>query len=182
MADTAEHTDSPLYKTSPETLMARLSALGVEFALHRHAPVFTVAESAAVEAHISGLHCRNLFLCDKKKAMYLVVLPNHVKVDMKKLGSVIGSDRLSFGSEDRLWTYLGVRPGSVCPFAVINDTHNQVKVIVEEGMMRAPTVNYHPLWNTMTVSLSPHGLLTFLRDCGHDPAILDLSAAAPLTS
>lgn len=165
--------------TAPETLLERLDTLDVSYELTHHKAVYTVEESREVDAQIPGVHCRNLFLRDKKKKMYLVVLPVDCGVDMKKLQPVIGSDRLSFGSSDRLWTYLGVRPGSVCPFSIINDTDNAVQVILEESMMQAERVNYHPLLNTMTVSLSPEGLLTFLRDCDHEPKILDLSAAQP---
>ena len=165
--------------TAPESLLERLDSLGISYELHHHEAVFTVEESRKVDAQIPGTHCRNLFLRDKKKKMHLVVLPNDYNVDMKKLQPVIGSDRLSFGSPDRLWTYLGVRPGSVCPFSVINDTEGAVQVILEESMMQAKTVNYHPLLNTMTVSLSPQDLLVFLRDCNHEPKILDLSGARP---
>lgn len=165
--------------TAPETLLERLDGLNVAYELHHHEAVFTVEESRRVDAQIPGVHCRNLFLRDKKKKMHLVVLPNDYGVDMKRLQPVIGSDRLSFASPDRLWTYLGVRPGSVCPFSVINDTENAVQVVLEESMMQAERVNYHPLINTMTVGLKPEDLLRFLKDCNHEPKILDLSAACP---
>jgi Ala-tRNA(Pro) deacylase len=91
----------------------------------------------------------------------------------------ISKGRLSFGSPDRLWTYLGIRPGSVCPFTVINDPEHKVAVILDAGMMRAEIVNYHPLDNAMTISLSPAGLLKFLAHTGHKPRIIDLTPAAP---
>lgn len=161
--------------TTPAALLARLDALGVTYTLYEHKPVFTVTEAETIDASIPGLHCRNLFLRDKKKQNWLVVLPNDREVDMKSLPDLIGSSRLSFGSADRLWEHLGVRPGSVCPFSVVNDTDNAVKIILDRKMTEAEIVNYHPLINTMTVSMKPEGLLTFLIDTGHTPKIVDFT-------
>lgn len=165
--------------TTPDDLMAHLRALGIAFTLHHHKAVFTVAEAMEVEHDIPGAHCRNLFLRDKKKNNFLVVLRNKTDVDIKKLQGVIGADKLSFGSADRLWEYLGVRPGSVCPYAIINDKDNQVKIILEQGMMEQDIVNYHPLINTMTIGCAPKDLIRFVESTGHVPHILDLNAAKP---
>lgn len=159
--------------------MARLAELEIGYTLYNHRPIFTVAEGEDIERGISGTHCRNLFLRDKKKNNFLLVLQNATSVDIKKLPDIIGSDRLSFGSADRLWEYLGVRPGSVCPFAVINDAGRNVKILLDRSMMETDLVNYHPLMNTMTVGLAPSGLLKFIESTGHTPYIVDLSAAAP---
>lgn len=171
--------DDESLPTAPETLMRRLDDIGVKYTRYDHEAVFTVEESSKLETDMPGTHCRNLFVRDKKKRMFLVVLPNEVAVDMKKLAPVIGSDRLSFGSADRLWQYLGVRPGSVCPFSIINDTDKNVTIVLDKGMMEAEIVNYHPLINTMTLGLSPADLLKFIEDCGHEPKIADLTQASP---
>ena len=165
--------------TSPEELMDKLKELGIEFSYNEHVAVYTVEESEAVDAQIEGTHCRNLFLRDKKKKNYLLVLQNATDVDTKKLPDVLGSGRLSFGSADRLWQYLGVRPGSVCPFSIINDTEKQVKIFLDKSMMETEIVNYHPLLNTMTIGLKPADLLKFIESCGHEAHIVDLSGAAP---
>jgi len=165
--------------TSPEALLKRLDTLGISYDLYHHEAVFTVAQSEAIDAKIPGTHCRNLFLRDKKKANFLVVLQNATQVDIKKLPSVIGSDRLSFGSADRLWEYLGVRPGSVCPYAIINDKDKNVKILLDRSMMETEFVNYHPLLNTMTISVRPSDLIRFIESCGHTPHIVDLTPAAP---
>jgi Ala-tRNA(Pro) deacylase len=165
--------------TSPESLMEGLKALNIDFTLHHHEAVYTVAESEKVDAKIPGTHCRNLFLRDKKKKNFLVVLQNATEVEMKKLPDVIGSGRLSFGSDDRLWQYLGVRPGSVCPFSIINDTDHQVKIILDKSMMETDIVNYHPLLNTMTVGLKPDDLMKFIESTGHEAHIVDMSPAKP---
>lgn len=165
--------------TSPEALMNYLQGMGIEFQLHHHKAVFTVAEAETVEHDIPGTHCRNLFLRDKKKQNFLVVLRNETRVDIKKLQSLIGADKLSFGSADRLWDYLGVRPGSVCPYAIINDRGGEVRIFLDKSMMNTDRVNYHPLINTMTIGTTPENLLRFIESTGHTPHVIDLSSAAP---
>ncbi len=169
----------PDLPTSPESLMAQLESLEIDYVLHSHEAVYTVEESEKIDADIPGTHCRNLFLRDKKKKNFLVVLQNATEVDIKKLPAVIGSDRLSFGSADRLWEYLGVRPGSVCPFSIVNDTEGQVKIFLDKSMMETDLVNYHPLLNTMTVSLKPADLIKFIESTGHEAHIVDLTNAKP---
>jgi len=159
--------------------MAKLEELGIAYTLHHHQAVFTVAESDKVDAQIDGTHCRNLFLRDKKKKNFLLVLQNATDVDIKKLPAIIKSYRLSFGSSERLWEYLGVRPGSVCPFAIMNDTNHQVKILLDKSMMETNIVNYHPLLNTMTIGLKPTDLLKFIETTGHEAHIVDLSDAKP---
>lgn len=179
MSNAQQIEDPAPLPTSPEQLMARLKDLGIEFDLHHHKAVFTVAEADAVDRDITGTHCRNLFLRDKKKNNFLVVLPNDTEVDIKKLQPLIGADRLSFGSADRLWEYLGVRPGSVCPYSIINDTQNQVAIFLDKTMMQSERVNYHPLLNTMTIGTTPADLLKFIESTGHTPHIVDFAPAAP---
>jgi Ala-tRNA(Pro) deacylase len=166
--------------TSPETLLKYLQDLGVDFSLHHHRAVFTVAESEEIDASIPGTHGRNLFLRDHKKNKFLVVLQNSTMVDIKKLPALIGSsNKLSFGSPERLWEYLGVRPGSVCPYAIVNDKDKQVKICLDKSMMETELVNYHPLLNTMTIGVKPADLTRFIESCGHEAHIVDFSAARP---
>lgn len=161
---------------TPKDLLALLEDLDIEYQYHEHHAVFTVEESSKIEDDIPGAHCRNLYLRDKKKRNFLVTAMNETPVDLKALEKEIGCARLSFGSADRLWQFLGVKPGSVCPYAVINDTEQAVRVILDKKMMEQGRVNYHPLENTMTIGVSPDGLLKFLKHTGHDPKILDLEA------
>jgi Ala-tRNA(Pro) deacylase len=165
--------------TSPVQLMERLDSLGISYQLFHHRAVFTVAESADLKQTIPGTACRNLFIRDKKERMFLVTAANETTIDLKKLPALLGCDRLSFGSPERLWKHLGVRPGSVCPFAAINDKENAVRLVLDAAMMQSDLVNVHPLENTMSVALAPSGLTTFLRAVGHEPWVLDLSPAAP---
>lgn len=165
--------------TTPEQLFKTLDLLDIAYKKHHHTPVFTVEESAHLDEEIPGLHCRNLFIRDNKKKMFLVVAANETKIDIKKLQTVLECGRLSFGSTERLWQHLGIRPGSVCPFTVINDKEHQVQIILDSQMMKAPLVNYHPLDNAMTIGLSPDDLMKFFAHTGHNAAIVDLTPAAP---
>lgn len=160
--------------TSPQELMDLLQTLGITYELHTHQAVFTVEESSKINAEIPGTHCRNLYLRDKKKKNFLLVAANETEVDLKKLHDLLGCGRLSFGSADRLWQFLGIRPGSVCPFTVINDKDHQVQIVLDAQMMKGEIVNYHPLDNTMTIGITPDDLLKFLDHTGHTPLILDL--------
>ncbi len=178
MNNTAKTENDPVsdLPTHPDTLIAHLDSLGISYELHHHKAVFTVEESQTIENDIPGAHCRNLYLRDKKKRNYLVVALNETPVDLKALPSHIGSDRLSFGSAERLFQFLGVKPGSVCPFSIINDTDHAVTLILDKDMMDKDIVNYHPLDNRMTVGLSPDDLLKFIDSCGHRPHIIDLKS------
>ena len=160
--------------TGPVALLGMLKGLGIDFKIYNHPPIFTVAEGAHLKESIPGTHCRNLFLCDKKKAMTLVVAANETKVDLKAPEAKLGCARLSFGSPDRLWKYLGIFPGAVCPFALVNDKNREVGLVLDAYMMRAETVCYHPLDNAQTIALSPFDLLKFFVHTGHSPKILDL--------
>lgn len=170
-AETGDHAPLP---TTPEDLFELLQSLGIAYKLHHHPATFTVAESNHLKASIPGVHCRNLYLRDKKKKNFLVVAANETKIDMKTLQEKLGCGRLSFGSPERLWTYLGIRPGSVCPFTAINDTDHHVQIVLDAQMMKGEIVNYHPLDNTMTIGLSPTDLLKFFAHTGHQPLTLDL--------
>jgi Ala-tRNA(Pro) deacylase len=163
----------------PQELFAKFDELGINYTLHEHEAVYTVEESSRLDADIPGTHCRNLFLRDKKKRMYLVIAPNERGIDLKKLQAVLDCGRLSFGSADRLWQHLGVYPGAVCPFALINDRDLQVQPVLDKGMMAAERVNYHPLDNSMTVGVSPDDLRRFIDFCGHQPQIINLETVAP---
>lgn len=162
---------------SPDDLLAYLARLGIEVETHRHEAVFTVAESAAVKDALPGAHSKNLFLKDRKGRLFLVVAMSDAAIDLKRLHETLGaSGRLSFGSSELLVEVLGVTPGSVTPFAALNDEAGRVEVVLDAVLMRHGRVNFHPLVNTMTTGLTPDGLLAFLRATGHEPRILDLPA------
>jgi Ala-tRNA(Pro) deacylase len=159
---------------SPEELFRRLEELGISARTINHPPVFTVAEAKALRGQISGAHTKNLFLRDKKGAMWLLVCPEDRKIDLKTLAGRLSSARLSFGSPRRLMEYLGVTPGAVTPFAIINDKSGQVKVVLDRALLAAKTLNFHPLDNAMTTSIATDDLVRFLEAQGHPPELIDL--------
>ncbi len=167
---------------NPETLFLRLDDLGIDYETHHHEPVFTVDEAKHLRGELPGAHCKSLFLRDKRKVSFLVVCLEDRRLDMKALPGLLDCGRLSFGSADRLRERLGVEPGSVTPFATINDEtpvsgEDKVRIVLDAQMMEAVLVNYHPLRNTMTTSLAPDSLLRFLRSTGHEPRIVNLETA-----
>lgn len=164
---------------NPQNLIDFIEKMEIPCQIYNHEPVFTVEESHKVDKGIPGTHTRNLFLRDKKEQMFLVTLRHDTPIDLKKLSDLIGAGRFSFGSPERLWTYLGVKPGSVTPLSILNDINGKVTLILEKGMMETDLVNFHPLINSMTVGLTPSGLMTILEKRGITPQIMDLSPAAP---
>jgi Ala-tRNA(Pro) deacylase len=160
--------------TSPQQLLRRLEALGIAYQNHEHAAVFTVEEAKALRGELTGGHIKNLFLRNKKEEMWLVVAEEDKRIDLKALGEKLGAGKLSFGSPDRLLRYLGVLPGAVTPFGIVNDTERKVKVVLDRDLMGFNPVNAHPLVNTMTTALAPGDLVRFLAAEGHEPMIIDL--------
>ena len=157
-----------------EDLLTHLAALGIETATVEHPPLFTVEESRALRGEIPGAHTKNLFLKCKKGQLWLVTALEDTPIDLKTLHHKLGSGRLSFGSAELLGEVLGLTPGSVSTFGVINDTGNRVSVVLDEALMRHERINLHPLVNTATTAVSRQGLISFLSSCGHPPKILAL--------
>lgn len=153
---------------------------------YRHPPVFTVEEAQAAREGAGGMpggHCKSLFVRDKKKRRALVMVDENRRVDLKSLSSLLGIGRLSFGSADSLQEMLGVIPGSVTPFALVNlQVHQGAEapliVALDKSMMEEALLNYHPLHNAATTAITPQDLLVFIRACGYEPLIVDLDAPA----
>ncbi len=166
--------------TTPEQLFAYLGGLGIPHTTVRHPPLFTVEQSRALRGQIPGGHTKNLFLRDKKQAVYLVVAEESAEIDLKGLHRILGaSGRFSFGSADLLREVLGVTPGSVTAFGAINDKDGRVTVVLDTALMAHATINAHPLVNTMTTSLKREDLVKFLESTGHLPRIERVSGGNP---
>jgi Ala-tRNA(Pro) deacylase len=162
-----------------DDLMAFFDRLGIETKTVDHRPVFTVAEGADIHAMIPGAHTRNLFVKDKKGKLFLIVVLHDATVDLKQVHTLIGgSGRVSFGSPDQMMQYLGVVPGSVTPFGLINDTGQELVVVFDAAMMQHEVLNFHPLSNDATTTISRDGLLTFARGCGHTPLVIAVTEEA----
>ncbi|MGL4727168.1 MAG: prolyl-tRNA synthetase associated domain-containing protein [Bosea sp. (in: a-proteobacteria)] len=164
--------DAPL---SPEGVLALLSLCGIAHQVHAHEAVFTVAQSEALDHSLPGAHSKNLFLKDKKGRFFLVSALKDTRIDLKRIHEVLGaSGRVSFGSEEQMTRLLGVSPGSVTAFAVVNDRAGDVTMVLDAGFLAHETVNFHPLINTMTVGLARDDLVAFLAACDHAPCVLEL--------
>ena len=164
---------------TPDQLFAALDALGIEHSTIKHPPLFTVEQSRALRGQIPGGHTKNLFLRDKKYALYLVVAEEDAEIDLKGLHRLLGaSGRFSFGSADLLREVWGVEPGAVTPFGAINDTHARVTVVLDAAMMAHDILNFHPLINVMTTAIRRDDLLKFLRSTGHEPRIERVSGVS----
>jgi len=165
---------------TPADLFAFLDRLAIAHATITHPPVFTVEESQALRGKISGGHTKNLFLRDKKGTLYLVVAGEDAAIELRALHRLLGATgRFSFGAAALLRTTLGVEPGSVTPFAALNDTEGRVTVVLDAAMMMHDTLNFHPLVNTMTTSIGRDDLVRFLAATGHPPRIAPVAAGAP---
>jgi Ala-tRNA(Pro) deacylase len=163
----------PAMPATPDDLFAYLDRLGIAHGTVTHAPAFTVEDARALRGQVAGGHTKNLFLKDKKDALFLVVALEDAAIELKSLHRRLGaSGRFSFGSAELLRVTLGVEPGAVTPFAALNDTDARVSVVLDAAMMRHATLNYHPLRNTMTTSIARDDLVRFLTATGHPPRLL----------
>lgn len=155
------------------TVYRALDALGISYERHEHPPVFTAADAAEHWAHIAGTQCKNLFLRNKKgNRHYLVVLEISKQADLRQIVKVIGDDRLSFGSPERLMATLGLTPGSVAPFGLINDRDRGVRVLIDEDLRGAERLIFHPNINTASVVVSWNDLERFLQSQGNAVAFI----------
>jgi Ala-tRNA(Pro) deacylase len=164
-----------------QDLFCRLDALGIAYRTLEHEAVFTVAESAKIERALPGGHTKNLFLKGKRDELYLVVAEGRSQVDLKSLHKKLGCARLSFAGAELLMEVLGVTPGSVTVFALINDIDARVKVVVDRALMTYDSINGHPLVNTATTNIARDDLLRFIRATGHEPQVLALGPGDDMT-
>ena len=163
---------SPMPQTRQQ-LFAELDRLAISHATITHPPVFTVEDAKLLRGKIEGGHTKNLFLKDKKDRLFLAATLEDVPVDLKALGPMIGArGRLSFASADLLREHLGVEPGSVTPFALLNNRTHSVTPVLDEAMLAVNPLNFHPLENTATTAISSADLMKFVAACGHEALTL----------
>lgn len=162
--------------TTPDQLFAFLAELGISVTTMTHPPLYTVADSQALRGDIPGGHTKNLFLKDRKDQYFLLTVEEDATVDLKTIHTQIGAaGRVSFGKPEALMELLGVIPGAVTAFGVINDTENRVRLFIDEALLRHDVINAHPLTNEATTSIGTQDLLRFAKATRHDPSILKLS-------
>ena len=164
---------------SPDDLFAFLAKLGIATATIEHPPLFTVEQSKHLRGKMPGAHTKNLFLIDRKDRLFLLSAEESTAVDLKSLHRKIGaSGRLSFGKAEALRAALGVEPGSVTPFAAINDAEKRVTIVLDQTLLARDPLNFHPLTNTRTTRISAADFMRFLEATGHPPLIVAASDAA----
>jgi Ala-tRNA(Pro) deacylase len=152
-----------------QDLFDMLDRLGVPHRTYDHAPVFTVAESSSIKLDMPGGHTKNLFLKDKAGRLFLLCALAETRINLNALAKTMKAGRFSFGAPDLLFDALGVTPGSVTVFALINDTMGRVGLLLDDALLHIDPVNFHPLANDATTAVSPAGLMAFLEATGHMP-------------
>ena len=160
-------------------LFAFLDKLEISHKTIDHKPVFTVEESAEIKANMPGAHTKNLFLKDKGGNFFLICAESQAEIKVNKLHPHLGCKRLSFGKAEYLMEHLGVTPGSVCLFSIINDTNSSVQLIIDKTLADAEVVNFHPLLNDATTAISSSDMIKFAKATGHDPVIMDFTTLTP---
>jgi len=162
-------------KATREDLFALFDYLGIVHKTLDHRPVFTVEEGDDIKAHIAGAHSKNLFLKDKNGEFFLICALGNTPIKLNQLHKSIGAARLSFGTEEKLMEILGVTPGSVTLFALINDSARQISLILDKALFESDIVNFHPLLNNATTSISHADMLKFIKNWGGIARIADFS-------
>ena len=158
-----------------QDLFDRLAELGIETKTVRHPPLFTVADSQALRGELDGGHTKNLFVKDRKDNFFLLVVEEDAEIDLKQVHHLIGAaSKVSFGKPEKLMEYLGVIPGAVTAFGIVNDTGHAVKIFFDEALLRHEVINAHPLVNDATTSIARDDLLRFVESTGHDATVLKL--------
>ena len=157
-----------------DDLIRILNDNGFEYFLEEHAPLFTVEDSKSLRGQIEGAHSKNLFLKDAKANFFLISIEESASIDLKKTMQQIQSKKLSFAKPEYLQDILGIEPGSVSPFALLNDTKKQVKFYLDQSFLDSETVNFHPLINTATVNISPQNLIELIEKYHNPVNYIDL--------
>ena len=160
---------------TPDDLFAYLDELGIAHTTHWHAPVFTVEEGRDLKASMPGGHTKNLFLTDKDGTIILIAAEAHSQLKLNRLHRLIGTRRLSFGAPELMEEGLGVTPGSVTAFALMNDREGRVRFLVDAALMAHDPVNFHPLTNTGTTAIARDDLKVFARATGHGFEVVDFT-------
>ena len=169
----------PEAPAGPAELFAFFDAHRIAHTTREHPPIFTVAEGHAIKAAMPGGHTKNLFLKDAKDQLWLVSALGETAIDLKALPRAIGAARLSFGSAELMQAVLGVTPGSVTAFALMNDADRRVRFVLDRALMDHDLVNFHPLTNAATTAVSREGFLAFLAALGVEPVIVDFTNLTP---
>lgn len=159
-----------------EDLLRKLDELSIKTVLHSHEPLMTVEDQKAHTHLLPGAHCKNLFLKDKSKSFWMITALDDTTINLKNAAAQLGAGKFSFAKPEEMLDLLGITPGSVSPFALINDVSNAVTFVLEKGMLTHSHQNFHPLRNDRTVTITSDDFLTFLKSIKHEPVLLDTAS------
>jgi len=159
---------------TPDELFAFFDKLGIGHSTVEHPPFFTVEEGRPWHDKIPGLHCKNLFIKDRKGGIWLVVLPADKRADLGRLEKLLSAPRFSFARPEVLQEVMELTPGSVTPFGLINDAQRRITVVLDEEMLASETVNFHPLHNAASTTPTSADLVRFVRALGYQPTIVQV--------
>ena len=159
---------------SDKNLFAPFAVLGIQTTTVRHSPMFTVEDGEKLLVDVPGGHCKTLFLKNKNGNLWLIVMLGNIRLDMKMLQKKLGSSRRSFAKPDLMREVLGVEPGAVSLFTLLNESARNIKVVLDKKMMKEKILNYHPLRNDATTTITASDLLKFIYAMEHTPIILDM--------
>lgn len=163
-------------------LMSKLEELGIVTTTIEHVPVMTVQEAQAQRQHLPGGHAKNLFVKDRKKAYWLLVAEEEQSINLKATAQMLGAEKFSFASAAELEEILGIKPGAVSPFALINDVDGRVSVVLDQHLLQASPLNFHPLRNDRTTAIAKEDFLKFLERINHSPRIIEFPGQVPSTA
>lgn len=158
---------------TPAQLFAFFDQLDIAYHTVEHPPLFTVEDGREHWHKIPGMHCKNLFLKDKKDKIWLVVMPGDKRADLKQLGKQLGCGTLSFGKPELLLEVMNLTPGSVTIFGLINDTQKRVTPVLDSDVVGSAMVNFHPLHNAASTAIRSADLMKFIKALGYEPVIAD---------
>ena len=147
---------------SQNDLLIKLNKYNFLYELYNHKPLYTVKDSFKKRGKINGAHSKNLFLKNKKNQYFLFSCLENTKVELKKISQSLVLGNIYFAKEKALKEYLGVEPGSVTPFGLLNDIKNEVRFYLDSDFLNYKTINFHPLVNTSTINLSVDNFINFL--------------------
>tara|TARA_B100000676_G_C17969919_1_gene782645 strand:+ start:712 stop:1224 length:513 start_codon:yes stop_codon:yes gene_type:complete len=145
-------------------LLDILREKNIDFQVHEHKPLYTVEDSEKLRGKIDGSHTKNLFLKNKKNEFFLFTCNERAKIDLKQFSKSINAKNLSFANENYLEKYLGIKPGSVSPYALLNDKKNNVSFYLDENLEKSEKINFHPLINDTTITMKTSDFINFILE------------------
>ena len=145
-------------------LLDILREKNIDFQVHEHKPLYTVEDSEKLRGKIDGSHTKNLFLKNKKNEFFLFTCNERAKIDLKQFSKSIDAKNLSFANENYLEKYLGIKPGSVSPYALLNDKKNNVSFYLDENLEKSEKINFHPLINDTTITMKTPDFINFILE------------------